>query len=87
MHAICCTAVSLVVSVKPGSRDAFTVTFVLIQGMYGGESLSTVAALYLLPTIGVHPFMTTQIRELCVRLETDFTLKWLHGAVHVLMLF
>ena len=50
------------------------------------KSLSTVTALDLLTTVGVHSLVTTQVGELRVRLETDFALERLDAAVDVLML-
>ncbi len=35
----------------------------------------------------MHALVPTQIGELSIRLQADLTLKWLHGAVDMLMLF
>ena len=50
------------------------------------ECLSTVTALDLLTTVGVHSLVTTQVGELRVRLEADLALERLDAGVNVLML-
>lgn len=52
-----------------------------------GELLVASTTPYLLSTIGVHPFVSAQVRELCVRLETDLAAERLDAAVYVLVLF
>jgi len=52
----------------------------------GRERLTAVGAPNRLSTVGVHALVATQVRELCVRLETDVATKRLHAAVDVLVL-
>ena len=68
-------------------RGTVAVTLVLVQRMNRRERLSTVTALDLLTTVGVHSLVTTQVGELRVRLETDLALERFDARVHVLMLF
>lgn len=50
------------------------------------ESLAAVVALDLLATVGVHPFVATEVGELGVRLGADLAAKRLDRAVNVLVL-
>lgn len=52
---------------------ALTKPTVLVQRGGGAEHLTTVFALYLCPTIGVHSFMSTEVGELSVGFVTDLT--------------
>jgi len=56
------------------------------KGCRGGEGLAAVGALDLLTTVGVHPLVAAEVRELRVGLEADLALERLHGAVDVLVL-
>lgn len=53
----------------------------------GRKGLSTVFTLDLLTAVGMHPFVTAEVGELSVCLQTDLTLEGLHTAVYVLVLF
>lgn len=57
------------------------------QRSHSAKQLATFDALYLHPTVRVHAFVTAQIRELCVRFEANFALKWLDATVYVGVLF
>jgi len=50
------------------------------------KSLPAVGALDLLATVGVHPLVAAQVRELGVRFEADLALERLDAAVDVLVL-
>ena len=48
--------------------------------------MTTVLALNLLATVGMHPFVAAEIGKLGVGLQANFTLEWLDTAVDVLVL-
>lgn len=50
------------------------------------KGLATFLTLNLLTTVSMHSLVATEIGELGVGFETDFTLEWLDTAVDVLML-
>ena len=65
---------------------------VAVAAMFGkrrrrGKCLLAVRAVDALATVGVHPLVSAEIRELCVSLEADVTAERLDAAVNVLMLF
>jgi len=59
---------------------------VFCQRRARGERLLAVRAADALSTVGVHAFMSTEIGELRVGLETDVAAERLHTAVDMLML-
>lgn len=62
-------------------------TPVFVEGDEGGERLSAPGALYLLPAVGMHSLVATEVRELCVGFQADFALERLDAVVDVLVLF
>lgn len=68
------------------SKSAFTEAFVFAQRGNCRKGLAAVLTFNLLTTVGVHSLVATEIGELGVGFETDFTLEWFDTAVDVLML-
>lgn len=50
---------------------------------YGAETLTALVALDLHTAVGMHALVPAEVRELGVRLEADFALKWLDRRVDV----
>lgn len=69
------------------SESSLTESLVFTKRGHCRESLSTVFTFDLLAAIGMHPLVATEVGELGVGLQTNFTLKWLHTAVDMLVLF
>lgn len=79
--------VSLMMRRMRRSTGRIAKPFVFGQRGDGVECLSTLGALDLHATVGVHPFVPAQIRELGVRLEADLTLERFHRRMDVGVLF
>lgn len=58
----------------------------LRQRSYGAKALTALGALYLHATVGVHAFVTAQIRELSVSFETNLALERFHRRVDMCVL-
>ena len=71
---------------NPAPQRTLAEPLMLTKGGNRRKRLTAVGTLDLLSTVGVHPLVSAEIRELGVSLQADLTLKRLDRTMDVLML-
>jgi len=71
---------------RGADQSGITEASVLGEGRGRCEGLLAVGAADALSAVGVHAFVSAEVRELCVRLVTDVAAERLDAAVDVLVL-